>query len=355
MAEKKKQNLAPILDRSGDPATVAWAHHGTGDVATLPDPLLAIDAAAELGNVAALQSVTSPKDLKKAAAAALHRVRSRGVKVETPVAQRSFALGKEAITLPSRAFLSVPDPQGEIELLLTVSDDEGSCVLGVIVGGTGSVRDARHAHVGRGELREIWKKVDCREDTAEIPFGAGLHYADAWLGPSRDHSWTHFLEHVSPATLAAARILDPSRAFPAADAADAPTTPKWMVPADLLDAKVIAGAVQATLDAFMGGEQEEVAPKIDALVTEIAASAFTDAARANVTQAAELAATTFRFRGWSAQAEMASEIGRQAASGIPGNEIEAVTAAVRAALVMGALQRISPQQGMGGAGYEEEE
>ena len=70
--------LAAILDRSGDPATVAWAHEGKGALAALPDPQLAIAAAGALGNVAALQSVNAPKDLRKAASAALHKLKSRG-------------------------------------------------------------------------------------------------------------------------------------------------------------------------------------------------------------------------------------------------------------------------------------
>src|SRR5687768_5615412 len=105
MADRKS-----ILDRTGDAATVAWAHEGTGDLAKLPDPHLAIAAAAALGNAKALQSVTTgPKELRKAASAALHRLRSRGVKVETRVESRTAGLGRESVDIPSRAFLSLPD------------------------------------------------------------------------------------------------------------------------------------------------------------------------------------------------------------------------------------------------------
>src|SRR5262245_17410281 len=97
-------DVRAILDRTGDEATVAWAHDGTGDVSKLPDPLLAIAAAAALGNVKALQSVQGPKELRKAAAAALHKLRSTGVKVEEKVAPRAVGLGKEVIDIPARAF-----------------------------------------------------------------------------------------------------------------------------------------------------------------------------------------------------------------------------------------------------------
>ena len=87
--------VAALLDRSGDPASVAWVHDGVGELAALPDPDAALAAAVEVGNTAALQAVAAPKALKKAAAAALHKLRSRGVKVEAAVAPRAFSLGKE--------------------------------------------------------------------------------------------------------------------------------------------------------------------------------------------------------------------------------------------------------------------
>ncbi|HNC96626.1 MAG TPA: hypothetical protein PKW90_10910, partial [Myxococcota bacterium] len=74
MAEWSKvptEKIQAIVDGSGDAATVAWAQRGEGSLAALSDPMLAIAAAVALGNVAALQAVNSPKDLKKAAGMAL--------------------------------------------------------------------------------------------------------------------------------------------------------------------------------------------------------------------------------------------------------------------------------------------
>lgn len=253
MSKKPDPRLASILDRSGDAATVAWAHDGQGALATLADPELAILAAERLGNVSALQSVTAPKDLRKSAAAALHRLRSQGVKVEEKVAPAAFTLTAEKVDLPSRAFLSIPDRDGEVELLLTASDQEGSCVLATIVGGPTLVREARHAHLGRGELRTLWREVTDRGLHAELPFVAGLHFAERLLAPTGNHDWKHFLDHVPAGTLQSARILDPMAKVPEASASE-PATPKWMVPASLLDLKALQTAAGSLLEAMSSSQ-----------------------------------------------------------------------------------------------------
>ena len=156
-----------IVNRSADVASVAWAHEGVGALASLPNPQAAIAAAAELGNVRALQSVQAPKDLRKAAAAALHKLKSKGMKVEEAPPPRAFTLTKEIVDLPSRAFFGLPDLEGDMELLLTTSDASGNCALGIILG-AGRVKEVRHAHLGRGELREVWKQAEGRGDLAEM-------------------------------------------------------------------------------------------------------------------------------------------------------------------------------------------
>ncbi len=146
--------LASILDRSGDPATVAWAHDGEGALVSLADPELAIAAAGELGNITALQSVTEPKSLRKAAAAALHRLKSRGVRVEDKAPANTFTLAREALVITPRAFLSGPNPLGNCHMVLTATDAEGSCIVELIVGG--SRVQAEHGHASRKELRGFW-------------------------------------------------------------------------------------------------------------------------------------------------------------------------------------------------------
>jgi hypothetical protein len=329
--------VTAIVDRTGDPATVAWAHEGVGNVAALPDPHLAIAAATALGNVKALQSVTAPKDLKKAAAAGLHKLRSRGVTIVEPVAPRAFTLGKQEDFLPARAFLSLPDMDGDMELMLTVSDAEGNCALGVILG-AGEVKETRHAHMGRGELRDVWKQAESRKDLAELPFVAGLHYADAALANANKHDWKHFLEHVSIATLASARVLDPLLRAPAGiDEGEDPSS-RWLAPVRALhEPTLLAGIdqVQALVGehGMAGGDDAALDAKLEAIYTSTADTALDLGNRAALVNAAELASVALTFHRRPRAAAIVRAQGEAAAAGAPGSSIEGVAMTTRLVLL----------------------
>lgn len=348
MAKPADPRLSAILDQSGDAATVAWAHRGEGDLTTLPDPLLAIAAAESLGNVAALQAAGGPKPVRKAAAAALHRLRSRGVKVEEQVRPTSFTLGSAELDLPSRAFLSVPDRDGEVELLLTASDDEGNCVLAVIIGGPDLVREARHAHVSRGELRNLWREVEGRGMHTELTFAGGLHYAERLLAPRGNHDWKHFLEHVAAATLQSARILDPMAKLPPA-VEDEPLTPKWMVPSGLLAVQALERYASELMDSMASPlypDEAARSAKIDEIMKSAADAALDDPARRRLDAYLELAIAATRLRGWVNHATEIGEIRANVASGTTGSELDPVFAATRlyvADRVLRTAQEFMPQ------------
>lgn len=339
--------LASILDRSGHADTVAWAHEGRGNLAALPDPMLAIAAAAELGNTAALQSVTAPKDLRKAASAALHKLRSRGVKIEAAVAPRAFTLGRAEVAVPSRAFLSLPDLEGDLELLLTCTDGEGTCVLGVIIAGDGTVREARHAHMGRGELRDLWKQAEGRADLQELTFTAGLHFADLWLG-GHDHNYKHFLEHVPGHVLAVARALEPLTTARAPIDEEDTGLDAWLAPASLLDEAAIASGTARTSDTLAspeGAGSDAVSDAIEAIVRETASAAVTDANREKLVQAAELAAIAYRFHGRVRAAERLMQAASALQGGAVGADIAPVVNTTRLALLSAAAQAFQQPRG----------
>ncbi len=232
--------LASILDQSGDAATVAWAHHGTGDLGKLADPELAIAAAAELGNVAVLQAVEQPKALRKAAAAALHRLKSKGVKVADVAPARSFTLTREQLNVPPRAWVGAPNAMGNCHYVLTATDFDGSCIMEVIQGGS-KLQD-QHGHAGRHELRTFWKGMEADRSLQEVPFVVGLHLADAAVRGNLVHGrvvhgWEHLLSKVAPGTVASARLVDPLRhALPESGTAfEAWVLPCWLIPAKVVD------------------------------------------------------------------------------------------------------------------------
>lgn len=322
--------LAAILDQSGDPATVAWAHHGQGDLAQLADPALAIAAAAALGTAAALQAVTGPKDLKKAAAKALHQLRSRGVAVTPAAAPTTFSLGKVDTAVSPRAFLSLPDAEGDVELLLVAADDEGICVLGTILGGPDVLREARHAHVNRSGLREVLRSVEARGMHAELPFTAGLHLADRVYATRPDHAWHHFLDHVPAATLQSARFLSPDRGLPAGRA-DEPEPRPWMPNAGMLEARPLEDAIERMIEITGSAVYPDEDARRAAMKQSMALAAdqaLDGAARARLTEYLDYVVAAARWYGWPRHAEQLEAVRAAIAAGTPGSQVEAVRAAV---------------------------
>jgi len=328
---KTDPRLASILDRTGDPATVAWAHEGSGRLDSLADPMLALAAAEALGNAAALQAVAEPKALRKAAAAALHKLRARGVKVEAAVAPRSFSLGKEEVDVPPRAFLSLPDDQGDMQLLLAVTDHEGSCVFATILGGPDGVRDARHAHVNRSGLRDVVRTTESMRGHVEIPFVAGLHYADRLFTSRHEHGWTHFLEHVSPATLTSARILDPLRS-PPPDRPDEPALHPWMPHPSLLASGPLAHGVSRIAEIVTSDlypEEEDRRGAMDTVMNDTADAALDAQARARLLDYLGWAEIACRHHGWPRHAEQLVAVAEEVRAGAAGSAIGAVAATTR--------------------------
>ncbi|MFZ5482398.1 MAG: hypothetical protein ACOZNI_36890 [Myxococcota bacterium] len=337
--------LKSVLDRTADAPTVTWAHEGKGDVSRLPDPLLAIAAAAALGNTKALQSVQGPKELRKAAAAALHKLRSQGVKVEAPVAPKSVGLGKEVVDVPSRAFLSLPDNQGDIELLLSSTDREGTCLLGVVLGASGTVREAQHAHLSRGELRDVWKQAEGRADIREVPFTTGLHFADLWL--QKHHAFTHFCEHVPPATLASARLLDPMTRAPAPAADEDPEKIQpWVAPLGMLDEASLHEGVHRAIDQMnseIATDDDQRKALVDAAIDEAADAVLHARNRAPLARAAELAAVAYRFHGYAKVAAELRDTARKLEAGDPGRTMPPVVLAVRLSIMSHLLGEAHPE------------
>ena len=289
--------LQPVLDRSGDPATVAWAHEGKGRLSDLADPMLGIAAAAALGNAAALQSVAAPKDLKKAAAAALHRLRSSGVKVEAPKPQASFQLAAEGNVPAPRAFVALPDGSGEVEFVLTVSDPAESCAIGLRAVSHSIITDSGHSHLSRTDLRNTWAEVQ-KNGLIEIPFSAGLHWADRLIGST--HAFRHFLEHVPAATIAAARA-NPPRPLAAIEEAPEQIGKDWALSSALWDLTVLEPIVHAI---FSDPVDEGTSPdaRYEAAVNQIAAGIVRDDNRAKIVDSLRFLAEIFALTGRDASA-----------------------------------------------------
>ncbi len=324
--------ISSIVSRVGDAATVAWAHDGTGDVVSLADPELAIAAAAELGNVVALQSVVAPKSLRKAAAAALHRLKSRGVKVEDRAPVRAFTLAAEAVDVPPRAWLGAPDADGNIALVLTATDLEGSCVAEVRLGIPNPHME--HGHASRGEVRELWRRLAADAGLKEVPFSLGLNLADAAVSGSHDHGWKHFMEKISATQLTTARGLDRLQ-FGGAEVEEAVGDRLLCLPHALINAGVTAEQLRTTPE----GD--------DSWIADGANAALHDGNRADFLAAARMAELALRVHGRVVAANDAAALAEKIAAGAAGSELFAVRTAVTRATMYEIFRR-AQQEGAPG-------
>lgn len=254
--------LSTILDRSGDPATVAWAHEGAGVLSRLPDPKLAIEAAVALKNVNALAVAAEqplPKELRKAAGAGLHRLKSQGIK-PAAVAARSVVLGSEVVEGFFGAYLSLPDSSGEFEALLGAAEGAGASWTTVRFGGVDGLERLGHDHTSRSELRRIFREVDGRSDSVKVPFVLGLHLA---ARVAYGEEWDHFLAHLPAELRAEAGRLSPLVGAPPARAEDPGlTADAQLFPAEMVDFAVV--------EAIAAERQAPEAPAISADVLQAA-------------------------------------------------------------------------------------
>lgn len=331
--------IQEIIGRSGDAATVAWAHEGTGRLADLSDPMLGIAAAVALGNASALSSVTAPKDLKKAAAAALHRLRASGVRVESQRAPSAFRLSTAEEAPPSRAFVGLPDQDGHVEFLLTASDTDSSCVLAFLAGGPRATAEVRHGHVSRSELRDTWKQVE-KYRLVEIPFATGLHYADRLLGSVSERNYLHFLDHVSAETLQSARILDPLANVPAANAAEPEAEVlEWILPTDMWDPALTENAMGVLFNSMQAAEARDAF--YEAVVRMVCTQMINDQNRAMIYNHIELVAAAFRLRGFVGAAERALGYRRALEEGTDPGTLPPLLNSVKVAIANEAMGRMS--------------
>ena len=222
-----------------------------GELSTLGDVESAVAAAVTLKNAAALQVAAqcTDKRARKAAGAGLHRLRSAGVviPVVAPVPQ-AFSLGKEETDELLRASMSVPDENGDIEVILTIANEVGSAALGAALGGRSGLRDMKISWVPRSGVREVWRAAD-RNRAAEVPFVAALHFV-APFGPTHEE-WGHFVKLLPVGLLQSAQFLDPLARRLAGQPAEPATVARWMPNPDLLDQAALVNALRPLREAVV--------------------------------------------------------------------------------------------------------
>jgi len=203
-------------DRSN--ASVVWLIDGGDGLAEmdLDAALIAVEVARRTGQAARLMAAkkASNKKVRKAAAKALHSLKSSGVDIPTEERQGSgWSLGTEQREIPSPVgLLGLPQGDGYFPFILLSHGDGGACVTAGVAGSGQGFQDSDHAHVGRSKAREIVANARKDHNLVEVPFHVALHFCERAFtegGSKRPHGWDHMLSSVPEGIQNSARLLDP--------------------------------------------------------------------------------------------------------------------------------------------------
>ena len=340
---KENPRVTELLGGAGDAATLAWLHQGVGVLSALADVDLAVAAAVALKKPALLLAAQDHGDKasRKAAASGLHKLRSAGVDVPAPVVvARAFSLEKEEVEVLLRAYVGVPDDNGDLEVLLTAATAEGSAAMGLVLGGRTGVRDVKVSFINRSAIRDVWRSAE-RFRRAEVPFSAGLHYAEAFGAEHPD--WRHFVKLLPAELLESARTLDPLATRLPGQPDEPPTLTRWMPNPDLLEERALNRAMPLVMNA-VGSEahidDDARRAAMDAIMLDAADAALTDEARAALVKHLELVRAMLWLSGWDRHHAMFGEILADVAGGAKGRGIASIEACVKLHLAQSVMQAL---------------
>ena len=215
--ELVSQLVAAARGEGDAPEALGAVIAGGGSVAGLValDALAVVEAARVLGDAALLNRVKADardKGVRKAAGAALHKLKAAGVEVEAPAPVATWSLGTEEVELlPPVAMLGLPEDDGYFPFLMLVNSPTETVVFAGLAGAGRGHRDVDHAHLSRSQRRQVLDDARRGGLLFDVPFHVGLAFLDRAfeLGGERPKGWDHLVDHVDEGVRNAARVLDP--------------------------------------------------------------------------------------------------------------------------------------------------
>jgi hypothetical protein len=210
--------IKALEEGESDDPVVAFLHgDGQLDPGDAESALVAIEAARRLGRgdrLLAIKDATSIKAVRKAAAEAIHRLRSTGHEViEEPTRSWSMA-GEIASYPPPTALLGMPLQDGYFPYAVMSYGAEGGVICAGLAGPTQGFKDDEHAHMGRSKARQTWDDLARKSGWFEVPFHAALFFAETAFKEADGkfpNGWAHVLENVAKEDQDGARMFDPLR------------------------------------------------------------------------------------------------------------------------------------------------
>ena len=211
-----KAVVAAIL--AGDHPASAWLS-GQGDINALSREVAisAIEAARQQQAGALLDAARSgakDKAVRKAAGAALHRLKSAGVTVARAPSQATAWSPRADLDAPPppAALIGLPDPNGYFPFILVSYSRGDACAsVGLAGAGRGHI-DAEHGHLSRSDARTMLSSNQAEQGLRAVPFHVALHFiqrAFEEAGVGQPHGFDHLLESVPEGVKNSARLIDP--------------------------------------------------------------------------------------------------------------------------------------------------
>jgi hypothetical protein len=216
----KKKFDAALVDAivAGDHPASAWL---TGECAI---DTLSADVAVSAIEAARRQQVIGPlidardnastKSVRKAAGAALHRLKSAGVSVEEPRRGASWTARGATLDAPPQpvALFGLPDPNGYFPFLLVAYGQQEACASAGMAGAGQGHIDADHGVLSRSSARDVLHNAKLQQGLHEVPFHVGLHFLQRAFeegGKGEPEGFGFLLGSVPEGVKNSARLLDP--------------------------------------------------------------------------------------------------------------------------------------------------
>jgi hypothetical protein len=343
-ADARVERVIAALEEgdSSDPV-VAFLH---GDVPLDPSDadsaLVAISAAHRLGRgdkLLSIKDATAIKAVRKAAAEAIHRLRSTGHAVEE-TRGAVWSMGSETHAYPPpTALLGMPLPDAYFPYAVMSYGAEGGVICAGLAGPGQGFKDDEHAHMGRSKARQTWDDLKRKSGWLEVPFHVGLHFAERAFKAAGDKfpgGWAHVLENVPKEDQDGARMFDPLRDQEQEIDAEALARVDDLLVGDqrvalMPNESAVVWGIEQTMDAKKSPleltelvRQERVA----SIIADVADRGLEGAHRASWAQALDVTAYLAKQLGLEDLRRAARATGLAIHAGKPGREIPYVRALV---------------------------
>ncbi|MEL6346290.1 MAG: hypothetical protein AAFV53_24480 [Myxococcota bacterium] len=311
MAKKKFDAAIVEAIRAGSHEASGWlkGEAPSIDEMTFDVAMAAIEAARQEQRGALLDATrrdARDKKVRKAAGAALHKLKAAGVAVEDAPRRQWSTSGDLDAPPPPVALLGMPDPNGYMPFMMVAYGREEAYAAAGLAGAGQGYTDADHASLSRSAAREVLQNSREQQALQEVPFHVGLHFVQRAFDEGTQgipQGFGYLLDSVPTGLQNSAKILDPLEGQATTLDRDAlHATEPLMDPREgvyfALDEDIMYGSLNDLMQALGSAlelDEETRARRISQIVDDAADAALNETARRSWTLAMDVV-TFLAFR-----------------------------------------------------------